>query len=259
MSARAWIVAGCTVVLGGLTPARPAVDLVRPEEMLLALYTLETQLELEAAVLNDLRGDYEGNLSDRDRYQERLDRLYAELEAGLVVSEEQFQPAEIKRRDEELERLEKAQTLAWDEGRRLRRGMLDVLFRMRKLRERVADVLDKLPEAGDSLTGYWDVVLLAGEARGIFYLTQSAAVITGEYVLEGGYRGSLEGTIIGGKVVLKRIDSQLGRIMDLDGMVSPDGQSIQGTWQRISLGGGRHENGSWSASRRAQGEQSGGP
>jgi hypothetical protein len=101
------------------------------------------------------------------------------------------------------------------------------------------------------MTGYWDIVFLPGDQRGVFFLDHSAAVLTGEYALEGGFHGSLQGTVIDGKVVLHRIDSRLGRVMDLDGTLSPDGLSIRGTWKRFDLSDGRQASGAWSATRRS--------
>lgn len=244
---------GWALALGVLwaAPTSSAVELVRPEETLLAIFTLETQIEMEERLLSRVQEDYAANQTEREQLAARVDRLYDELEAALEAPEEEVQPDEIAERDRELERLERAQGLARDEGRRLRRGMLESRSRIRLLRDRVAGLLEVLPTATDSLTGYWDVVLLTGEERGIFFLNQSGAVLTGEYALVGGYRGSLQGTVIDGQVVLHRIDTRLGRVMDLDGTVSGDGRKIRGSWRRYDLSSGRPATGAWSATRRS--------
>ena len=244
----------CAVIvasmLAAVGAASAAVELVRPEETLLALFTLETQLELENRVLAEIQASYLDNLDERERYVLRLQEEYAGLESALETPGADFDPDEIGRRDYELERLEKAQTLAWDEGRRLRRRILDTKNRIRLLRLKVDALVQSLPAATESMTGYWDVVLLPGGQRGVFFLSHSAAILTGEYALERGFHGSVQGTIIDGKVVLHRIDSRLGRVMDLDGVLSADGMSIKGSWRRFDLSDGRQATGAWSARRR---------
>jgi hypothetical protein len=232
------------------TAARSEVELVRPEETLLALFTLETQSELENQMLASLRAAYRDNLEERDRFTRQLDQLYSELEAALGAPGDEFDADDVAQRDRELERLEKGQMVAWDEGRRLRQQMLDARARLALLQDKIDGLLGSLPDATESLTGYWDVVFVPGEQRGVFFLNHSAAILTGEYALEGGFHGSLQGTIIDQKVVLHRIDSRLGRVMDLDGTLSGDGQSIKGVWRRFDLSDGRQASGAWSATRR---------
>jgi len=240
--AAAWVAAG---------EAR-AVELVRPEEALMALFALETQIGMEQSLLAGVELRYQANVEERTRYGARLDRLYGELEAAWAEEEETFDEDAVERGDGELERLEKAQLLAWDEGRRLRREMLKARARLRLLRDQVERLAGSMPSDAESLTGYWDVLFLAGAQRGVFFLIQSGAILTGEYGLEGGYRGSLQGTFVDGQVVLHRIDTRLGRVMDLDGAVSADGESIRGTWRRYDLSGGRPATGAWTATRRVR-------
>ncbi len=246
---RVWL-AVLVLGIGSTLPAWTAVELVRPEETLLALFTLETQMELETQVLASLGASYRDNQDERARFSGRLEQLYAELEAALAAPGEDSDVEELRRRDQELERLEKAQALAWDEGRRLRQRMLDAKNRLALLRQKVEELIGSLPSATESMTGYWDVVFVPGEQRGVFFLNHSAAILTGEYALEGGFRGSVQGTLIDQKVVLHRIDSRLGRVMDLDGTLSADGLSIKGVWRRFDLSDGRQSTGAWSATRR---------
>lgn len=228
----------------------PPVDLLRPEQSLLAIFNLESQIRVESAILRQAEERYEANLEERDRYDQRLARLYAELEAGWQAPPETFDPDGIRRADEELERLEKAQELAWAEGRRLRRSMLESRSRIGMLRTQVDGLLRTLPSDRESLTGYWDVTFLSGGEQGVFFLVQSGAVLTGEYGLQGGFRGSLQGTYIDDQVALQRIDTRLGRVMDLEGLVSAEGDAIRGTWRRFDLSSGKPATGAWVARRR---------
>lgn len=235
-------------------PAARAVDLMRPEEALVAIFSLETQIQTEDALLTRVETQYRANLDERERYRTRLDRLASDLESAWQAPEETFDAEAVDRADDELERLEKALLLSWDEGRRLRREMLQGRDRIALLRARLERLTRTLPSDTETLTGYWDVQILSGGEKGVFFLVQSGAVLSGEYGLEGGFRGSLQGTLVDGQVLLHRIDTRLGRVMDLDGAVSADGQAIKGTWRRYDLSGGRPATGGWTAARRKRPE-----
>jgi hypothetical protein len=234
----------------------PSLEVLRPEETLMAIFNLDNQIRIEQSLLAELLAQYEASAEERDRYVQRLERLYGELEAAWDAPPESFDAEAVRRLDDELERLEKAQEIAWSTGRRLRREVMQSRQRVDLLREQVDRLLQALPSDTESLTGYWDVTLLSGGERGVFVLVQSGAVLSGEYGLQGGFRGSLQGTLIDGQVVLHRIDTRLGRVMDLDGLVSTDGNAIRGTWRRYDLSDGRPATGAWVANRRPRG---GGP
>ncbi len=95
--------------------------------------------------------------------------------------------------------------------------------------------------------------------KGVFTLRQSGTLLAGEYSLEGGWRGSLQGTFVDGKVHLSRIDAKLGRSSDLEGTVSPDGRTIRGNWTNFILSGGEPVTGSWVARKRQERQDSGTP
>jgi hypothetical protein len=87
--------------------------------------------------------------------------------------------------------------------------------------------------------------------RGNFQLNQSGTLVTGTYRLDGGWDGSVQGTLVKRKVYLVRIDSQLGRSMELEGTLSGDGEQIRGSWLRYELAGTEGGSGQWSARKRA--------
>jgi hypothetical protein len=51
-------------------------------------------------------------------------------------------------------------------------------------------------------------------------------------------------------VYLVRIDTQLGKIMELEGFLSADGKQMRGTWLNYELAGAEGSTGHWSATRR---------
>ena len=83
------------------------------------------------------------------------------------------------------------------------------------------------------------------------FVSQSGALVTGTYRLEGGWTGSVQGTLVERKVYLVRIDSKLGRSMELEGALSGDRKQIRGSWLRYELAGSEGGSGQWSARRRS--------
>ena len=107
----------------------------------------------------------------------------------------------------------------------------------------------------DALTGRWAVVLDPGEQRGVFRMNLQGTIVSGEYTLEGGYTGSLRGTLVSERLRLERVDSKLGFTAVLHGRLSRDGQ-ITGTWEATTYGTGGAGNGRWRAVREEEREES---
>jgi hypothetical protein len=76
-------------------------------------------------------------------------------------------------------------------------------------------------------------------------------LVSGTYELDGGWSGSLQGTLVDRKVFLVRIDSKLGRMMELEGFLAAEGDRVRGTWLNYELAGGEGSTGHWSATKRA--------
>jgi len=122
--------------------------------------------------------------------------------------------------------------------------------RITLLQDRLARLTKSLPTDTESVTGVWDVTYLPINDKGVFTLRQSGTLLVGEYALEGGWRGSLQGTVVNGKVLLHRIDSKLGQSQDLDASLSADGRTLRGRWQNLVLSGGTTVTGDWVAKKR---------
>jgi hypothetical protein len=121
--------------------------------------------------------------------------------------------------------------------------------RIALLEDQIAQLEARAERRTGPLHGTWSVTLLPTGQRGTFQLDQSGAVVAGTYQLEGGWSGSLQGTIVGRKVRLVRIDSKLGRSMEFEGYVSADGSRIRGTWSSYDVSDGATPSGQWSAVR----------
>ncbi len=229
----------------------PAQDLKRPAEQLAAIYSLRVQLEVEQWRLDDALSRHAENAGKQENAQARVAQLARDLEAmvdGRVASD----PDLIDNREENLEMAERALTSLFHEGRRLRIEIRDSHVRIEIVQDRIRSLRKTLPADNEALTGVWDVTYLPSGDKGAFTLRQSGTLLAGEYTLDGGWKGSLQGTIVDGKVLLHRIDSKLGRSSDLEGRISQDGRTLRGTWLNYVMSGGETNSGSWVARKRAR-------
>jgi len=242
-------------LLAGVLP-RPyevsrAQDLKRPEEQLAAIYSLKVQLEIEQRRLDDALQRYNEQARTREEARGRLARLYDDLDA-MVQGRSDADAALMRDREEEIQRVEQQVEVLTQETRRIRADIKDAHQRIDLLGERIGKLRKTLPSDNESLTGAWDVSYLPSGDKGVFSLRQSGTLLVGEYTLEGGWKGSLQGTFVDGKVLLHRIDSKLGRSSDLEGSIAPDGRTIRGTWQSFILSGGQPTSGQWVARKRQE-------
>jgi hypothetical protein len=242
-------------------------QIVRTEDAIVALFSIQTQIDVERKLLQMAEARYETNLKQRSEIRDRLVRLHEELEAlfaqergdaSEAPSQNQTRPpaeAEIRQAAEakemEVLSVERTETAAQDEGRRMRDDIRRARARMALLGKQLDALKATLPTDRDSVTGIWDVTLLPSGDKGVFALWQSGTIVSGQYVLDGPFRGSLEGTLINRQILLRRIDARLGRSMELSGYLSGDGSSFQGTWLNYDLSSGRSPSGSWSARKRS--------
>ncbi len=252
MRARAVVV---LVLLAAALP-RPsqvsrAQDLKRPEEQLAAIYSLKVQLEIEQRRLDDALQRYNEQARTREEARGRLARLYDDLDA-MVQGRSDADAALMRDREEEIQKVEQQVEFLTQETRRIRAEIKDAHMRIDILGERIGRLRKTLPSDNESLTGAWDVSYLPSGDKGVFSLRQSGTLLVGEYTLEGGWKGSLQGTFVDGKVLLHRIDSKLGRSSDLEGSLAPDGRTIRGTWQSFILSGGQPTSGQWVARKRQE-------
>jgi hypothetical protein len=127
-----------------------------------------------------------------------------------------------------------------------------VIERKRKialLEERVAVLTSQAGEAAGPLSAAWEITLMPSGQRGTLFLTQNGALVSGTYALDGGWSGSVRGTVVNRKVLLERIDAKVGRWGTFEGYLSADGRTIRGTWSRMELAGMEGAEGQWIATR----------
>lgn len=228
-------------------------DLKRPEEQLAAIYALKVQLEIEQKQLDDALLQY-GQLAEaREDARARVRRLYGELD-DMVQGKQDAKLEEITAREVEVARAEQEVEVTTRQARDLRGRMREWHERIDLLQDRLGKLRKALPSDSESLTGTWEITYLPSGDKGTLSLRQSGTILVGEYSLEGGWQGSLQGTIVNSKILLHRIDSKLGQSQNLEGQLAPDGKTIRGTWQNFILSGGAPTSGNWVAQKQERSE-----
>ncbi|MGZ5430114.1 MAG: hypothetical protein ACXWEX_01810, partial [Thermoanaerobaculia bacterium] len=88
----------------------------------------------------------------------------------------------------------------------------------------------------DPLTGRWEVFINPGARRGFYRLSLDGTILSGDYVLDGGFHGSLRGTFVGDRVTLERIDSERGVDAKFYGRLTIGAtRRIAGTWDGTQI------------------------
>ena len=244
------------LLLAGLAAAGAlalAQDLKRPEEQLAALYALKVQLEVEQKLLDDDLLAHQRTAEKREAARTRVRQLYGELD-DIVAGKTQATSEELDEREAALLRAEQDLEALTRKARDLRMKIRDEQERIELLQDKAGKLRRTLPSDNETLTGTWDVSYLPSNDKGSFTLRQSGTLVAGEYTLDGGWRGSLQGTFVNGKILLHRIDSKLGHSQDLEGSIAPDGKTLRGRWQNFILSGGQATSGDWVAQKRDRGD-----
>jgi hypothetical protein len=180
-------------------------------------------------------------------------RIQAALD-GVATALKAASPAEDgERSDEEIDQAEAALE-------RQRQELAGLLAKRRLVAARMLDrrrTIDAIQQElashshgrADRLSGRWRVVISPGAQEGVFRMSLDGALVSGDFELEGGYAGSLRGTLVEDRLRVERVDSKLGAIAVYYGRLSQDGTTISGTWELSNLSAGTPTSGRWSATR----------
>lgn len=87
----------------------------------------------------------------------------------------------------------------------------------------------------DPITGRWEATIDPGTRKGSFRLVLDGTLVSGDYTLDGGFRGSLRGTYVGERITIQRIDSERGFDATFYGRVQPQLKRITGTWEATAI------------------------
>jgi hypothetical protein len=157
---------------------------------------------------------------------------------------------ELSRREEAVAEAEQDVRSLLEKRRLLAERILD---RKRSIGMLEAELGARKP--ADAISGRWMVTVEPGEQRGVFRMALEGTLVSGEYTLEGGYSGSLRGTLINDRLRLERVDSKLGFTAVYVGRLARDGATIGGTWEGTNFGTGGPGSGRWQAVREEEKEE----
>ncbi len=87
----------------------------------------------------------------------------------------------------------------------------------------------------DPLSGRWAVAIDPGRVTGVYRLRLDGTLVSGDYVLAGGFKGSLRGTYVGDRVTLQRIDSEQGFDATFYGKLVISQKRITGSWEATAI------------------------
>lgn len=167
----------------------------------------------------------------------------------LMRTDQEANSARLEGAREAVDAAERERQEAVEAEREILDRVIERKRRIVLLELRLADLESRTGEAAGPLTAAWDVTMMPSGQKGRMVLTQNGALVSGTYAMDGGWSGSLRGTLVNRKVLLERIDARVGRWGTLEGYLSSDGQSIRGTWSRMELAGLEGAEGQWIASR----------
>ncbi len=140
-------------------------------------------------------------------------------------------------RDEE-ERVVEAEARAVA-AREIRRAavarLVERVRRIALLQEEVARRRAASRRTADPVTGRWEATIDPGARKGAFRLVLDGTLVSGDYTLDGGFRGSLRGTYVGERITIQRIDSERGFDATFYGRVQPQTKRITGTWEATAI------------------------
>ena len=213
-----------------------------------AVAALKASLEVERDILRGQQQQYRDAAADRESADRKVQQLLSELDAIVEAMGPAFSEA-AQAKEREIAESENRRLAAIDRCRSLLGRIEEIQDRVAGLERKIAVMRESLPRISETLSGSWKIILLPTNGRGVIALKQTGTIVQGQYQLDGGWKGSLQGTFIDGKVYLQRIDSKLGRNAEFEGFLAQDGTSIRGTWRSYGLADGAVSMGSWTATR----------
>ena len=214
------------VALLALTLAASASDGGR-ETARMRLVSLETVLSAKRSLLREkwaTLAQLDGQITD----------LSASESAGGAEADQ-------RTADRVRDLLQAAQRRQVLEAERLQllQGMQDLFQEVKALQEEIQKARSELQETSQILEGKWAVTLMPAGTRGDVYLSQNGTLVTGDYKLENGQSGSLQGTFINNTLVMERIDSRYGKMGRFEGTLAANKLSLRGAWYSYDIMSGQ--------------------
>ncbi|MCD4749558.1 MAG: hypothetical protein K8R59_09295, partial [Thermoanaerobaculales bacterium] len=156
----------------------------------------------------------EENLAELERVKERITEAWTRVRRGstdfLHAQRKEEDLESLRFRNEDLLQAEGTLLVSLFEAQRLRRSVLTTEAVISQTLAEIASMTGGKVSVEDRLSGTWKVVEEPGDREGLMYLLLDGTLVQGTYELDGGWSGSMRGTLVGDRIRLERIDSQLG-------------------------------------------------
>ena len=206
---------------------------------------LATQIRVQERVLQLHLEELSRQQVDMEDAWSRVQRLSADLLRAEVNGET---AEDFRDRSEDLAQAEAELLSQVQKGQRLRSSIAQAQALLEGLQDELTESRE-FERTNDPLTGRWQVFVEPGGLEGVWELRLEGTLVSGIYRLSGDWFGSLRGTLVGNKVRLERIDSELGFSAIFYGRLlrTSSPMRLQGTWEGTNLAAGLPTGGTWVA------------
>jgi len=216
---------------------------------------LRAELQVQRGTLRGLVQELQQSQSLLEDSWERVDRSAQDL----VRAQQEGEDAEsLASRDADLRDAEGELMMRLFACQRVRSKLAMARERISGLVEELKNLEARGGEHEDPISGRWKVIVDPGGLKGELELHLNGTLVDGIYHLEGGWFGSLRGTLVAGRVRLERVDSKLGLAAVYYGkLTNDDPPRLQGTWDGTHLTSGQPSAGTWVAEKIKEAEDTG--
>lgn len=212
---------------------------------------LEMQIEVEERLLDRSRQAYRRARNLQRQEEDRLTSLEARLD-DLLESNRPDRNA-LRRLEDSVRETRVVATDRAERATELREQIENQIARI----EVLSDLRTNLPRVEDPLSGEWQLRVFPQGQMGMMDLDLDGTLVTGTYVLDGGFSGSLRGTLVGNHVRLERIDAERGFDIVYEGELDRTTGRIEGGWRATQLNRPGPAGGEWVAQRSEPEEEEG--
>ena len=210
--------------------------------------SLQHELRIEETLV-------EGEMGQLVRERARLGEAWTRVNRGaadfLKATADGEGQESLLLRDEDIRQAEGELLMGLMEVQRLRGSLLKGAARIAATRAELELVLGRGRGVRDPLSGTWTMVWEPGGQKGLLHLILDGTLVQGTYQMEGGWTGSMRGSLVNRRVRLERIDAQLGFAAIFYGDLQLDGDvpRMVGKWEATQLASGLPSAGAWVAER----------
>jgi len=194
-----------------------------------------------------------GLMGRLDRAEGRLQEAWTRVERGGTdfyhATDQGDDLKSLSLRDEDVRAAESELFMGVLETQQIRRSLLESIAHLEELEGEIRRLAGEQAGENDPLSGRWSLTIEPGDLEGEMVLILDGTLVQGRYELDGGFRGSLRGTLVSGKVRLERVDSQLGFAAIYYGRLNrqSDPPRLEGKWEATQLATGMPAGGGWIA------------